>query len=352
MSTPDYYRILGVAPYSEDVVIQAAYRALMRRYHPDTNSSPDALKRATEINEAYEILRDPDRKAKYDAERKESQAKARSRTSQSNQSPPPPPPPFPPGQSARAAEPVAPNPVPDDRRNKWIATAIIGGFLLVSGLITSGIISDRRSSAAENNMAVENLTAENLVVEDDMNAVESPQPKPTLANISQTPVQFDDIESAAARFVEVLTKSGLSDARSVSEKCHAGVAAEPTWSSADWCAAFDYAAAHVDAQISKAAGWSTMPYFQFQAANQEDRYTEAGASDLFVSTRLSSIKTAAESAVDQAMAREIAKEQGRRQTSPGTGASEGPASNASVTPGDEPHARPGAANRSDDDRSR
>lgn len=56
---PDFYRVLGVAPYSEDVVIQAAYRALMRRYHPDTNRSPDAQKRATEINEAYAVLSDP-----------------------------------------------------------------------------------------------------------------------------------------------------------------------------------------------------------------------------------------------------------------------------------------------------
>ena len=67
--TSDCYAILGVSPSSEDVVIQAAYRALIRRYHPDANPSTEAAARVREINAAYAILRDPDRRAAYDAER-------------------------------------------------------------------------------------------------------------------------------------------------------------------------------------------------------------------------------------------------------------------------------------------
>ena len=67
--TADYYSILGVSPAAEDVVIGAAYRALIRHYHPDTNPDPAAQVRAREITAAYNVLRDPARRAKYDADR-------------------------------------------------------------------------------------------------------------------------------------------------------------------------------------------------------------------------------------------------------------------------------------------
>ena len=67
--TADYYSILGVSPAAEDVVIRAAYRALMRHYHPDTNPDPEAQARAREITAAFAVLRDPVRRAEYDANR-------------------------------------------------------------------------------------------------------------------------------------------------------------------------------------------------------------------------------------------------------------------------------------------
>ena len=68
--TADYYAILGVAPTSEDVVIRAAYVALMRRYHPDSNASPAAAERAKAITAAYAVLSDPDRRIDYDRARR------------------------------------------------------------------------------------------------------------------------------------------------------------------------------------------------------------------------------------------------------------------------------------------
>lgn len=308
MGTPDYYRILGVAPYSEDVVIQAAYRALMRRYHPDASNSADAGKRATEINEAYAVLGDPGRRERYDAERKATRARTNANsgsTSQRQQSAPPPPP-RPTGQANSAtAQPSRSTVQSDRRRGAWVATGLIGSFVLVSVLAAGG----GGVSVADKNMALENLTVDNLVIEADSVPAPTPPAPQTLENIPQTPVQFEDIESAAVRFVQALTKRGVSGARSVSEKCHAKVAAEPTWSSADWCAAFDYAAAHLDSKVSGASGWAPMPYFQFQAENQADRYKEAGAVEYLVNPRLRSIKTAAESAVSDAIDREIRKSQ-------------------------------------------
>ena len=64
----DHYSTLGVTPASEDVAIRGAYRALMRRYHPDADPSGEAAERAREINEAYRVLSDPERRARYDSE--------------------------------------------------------------------------------------------------------------------------------------------------------------------------------------------------------------------------------------------------------------------------------------------
>ena len=72
--TPDYYATLGVAPSSEDVVIRAAYLALMRRYHPDMNASAEAAARVRAITAAYAVLSDWDRRAEYDLLRAEGAA--------------------------------------------------------------------------------------------------------------------------------------------------------------------------------------------------------------------------------------------------------------------------------------
>ncbi len=67
--TVNHYATLGLSPTSEDVVIRAAYLALMRRYHPDRNASAGAAVRARAIAAAYAVLGDPERRAEYDAMR-------------------------------------------------------------------------------------------------------------------------------------------------------------------------------------------------------------------------------------------------------------------------------------------
>ena len=64
--TKDYYRILQIDPSAEQQAIEDAYHQLALKEHPDINSSPDATRRMQEINEAYETLHDPARRAKYD----------------------------------------------------------------------------------------------------------------------------------------------------------------------------------------------------------------------------------------------------------------------------------------------
>jgi len=62
----DYYSILGVSRSASTEEIQRAYRKLARTYHPDVNKDPAAEERFKEISEAYDVLSDPETRAKYD----------------------------------------------------------------------------------------------------------------------------------------------------------------------------------------------------------------------------------------------------------------------------------------------
>ena len=66
----DPYKVLQVDPEAEDEVIQAAYRRLAQKYHPDVATGPDAAARMAAINAAWEVLRDPARRASHDLGRR------------------------------------------------------------------------------------------------------------------------------------------------------------------------------------------------------------------------------------------------------------------------------------------
>lgn len=67
MTNRDYYEILGVSKDSSDAEIKKAYRKKAMKFHPDRNKGDaEAEKKFKEASEAYEVLRDPQKRARYD----------------------------------------------------------------------------------------------------------------------------------------------------------------------------------------------------------------------------------------------------------------------------------------------
>jgi DnaJ-class molecular chaperone len=63
----DYYRVLGVDRKADEQSIKSAYRKLARKHHPDVSKRAGAAEKFKEINEAYEVLSDPEKRRRYDS---------------------------------------------------------------------------------------------------------------------------------------------------------------------------------------------------------------------------------------------------------------------------------------------
>src|SRR5258706_6273763 len=67
MKYKDYYKFLGVERGAGDEEVKKAYRKLARKYHPDVSKEANAKEKSQEVSEAYETLRDKEKRAAYDS---------------------------------------------------------------------------------------------------------------------------------------------------------------------------------------------------------------------------------------------------------------------------------------------
>ena len=75
MQFKDYYKILGVDKAATAEDIKKSYRKLARKYHPDVSKEADAAARMAELNEAHEVLSDPEKRSAYDNLETQTQAR-------------------------------------------------------------------------------------------------------------------------------------------------------------------------------------------------------------------------------------------------------------------------------------
>jgi curved DNA-binding protein len=66
MQYKDYYKVMGLSRNATQDEVKRAYRKLARKYHPDVSKEPDAEAKFKELGEAYEVLKDPQKRAAYD----------------------------------------------------------------------------------------------------------------------------------------------------------------------------------------------------------------------------------------------------------------------------------------------
>jgi curved DNA-binding protein CbpA len=234
------YTLLNVLPDADPVVIEAAYKALMKRYHPDIHSGGVAVgeRMAAELNHAYRTLRDPDRRADYDAEERAREERrraelARAFTPPPNRAPPPPPRPEPGRAGKRAAA--------------WIGgagIAALGGAIYLLAQVAQvpappsarpGADTSERSTAA------------------------------TERAFRDQPVNRGQVESAVADFRDVAAASGLTGAAAYSEHCFAGQLQSPQIAQFDRCVAFDHVASRIDLRPEAQAQAPQQARFQPQS---------------------------------------------------------------------------------------
>lgn len=315
-TTGDLYAVLGVSSNADEVVIRAAFKALMLRYHPDTNRSEDATKRAAAINAAYAILGDPKKRAAYD----EAQRNFAGRTGGGS----PPPPPAPPKTTPKP--PPAPlNPMSSG--SKTLLTWLL--FIIVVGGVRVLTTAHSSASDVDNTLVADlNTTDDMAVMDDNMMAADGVQTAPEvptrgealglMANdmapeasaTSQTlsALNFQNIEGAAKSFDRVLARRGMAGARAASEACHAKLKAQLSWPAADNCVGFDLAARFVDQTVAREMKNSENQYFKFAADNAADSYSGLNSSYL-AGERVSRIREAIGPTVGQIIQARLARQE-------------------------------------------
>lgn len=283
MDDIDAYEVLGLSPRADDVVIRAAWKALIRKYHPDTSAAPDAAERSARINAAFKLLVSAEARAAYD----------RSRAPQ----PPPvrPPPPRPAARPAAAAPRRGRPPV--RRRRPGRKLALIGMAIALVGtpIFLAARHADALALPAPLQRTMDGIATNPTVARMGANAryllgLDAPpvlvsSSPPATATLGPPP----PLDRAA--IIATVDRFGRDTAAAVAEgrRCAAEAESAPAWAALDSCAAL-----HI-AGFAAASGMFGTPdpeatYFEVAAPLLPEHYAAIAADGATVTARLEAIR--------------------------------------------------------------
>lgn len=231
--TTSLYSILNVSPDADPAVIEAAYKALMKKYHPDVlvGQPASAQSRAAEINRAFRVLRDPERRAQYD-----SQEQARMAA-------------FRPGVQNPEMRDLHFQQMQPPKRSKAPALLLIA---VLAALIA--YVWQMTEETGQEQFA-SSIPAQPASVKDQMLQA-------TGISSAFPPVNPVNIERAVAESRRVNQKMGLMGLSAYSQDCFASQGRSAKLAELDFCVAFDNAASAYDARSARAYSLPELPRFQ------------------------------------------------------------------------------------------
>lgn len=302
----DPYEVLGVPDDAGTAIIRHAYRAMMRKYHPDLNSDEHAAASARAVNEAYRLLRDPTSRARCDQDRKRLRQ-------------------FPRDQYAAHFPRIVAR---VDPRNKlmqrdwdvrhaglpFLAFILISAALLTAA-VTSGIFdpevisfpnTEKSRADLGQSHSIDVMIAK-FVENDPASSAASSEARTDIQTKASEEQQFSDKESSlslsdvaesSGKFAEVSLKSGMVGAEHYSMNCHWNLKLSPSLRDADRCASFDYTAAYVDTDVARSTHSARNAYFQLHNKLQQEDYRLNGVPVYAAEERITDIRNAVRSIVD------------------------------------------------------
>jgi curved DNA-binding protein CbpA len=282
-----HYKTLQVSTDADTEVIEAAYKALIKKHHPDRHpAGPSAGERvASDLNRAWHVLRDPDRRAAYDAEEKARQERHKVELARA----------FPETVPGRAVEPVRRPPVPPApaRKGQRIAAGV---GLLGIGVLVGAIVLMARGSGGLDAKLVEAAPAVAAEAVARLPGLPGMDTDFDEAAFRALPVNRQQVFTAVAEFKRISDRGGLPAAARFSEKCFADQARSRGLGEFDFCVAFDHAAGRTDLLPNA----PDEPRFQPQTAMA--RHIQAAATSLskdttIIEARLFEIRRVTDSAL-------------------------------------------------------
>lgn len=274
----DPYEVLGLSRRADDVVVRAAWKALMRKYHPDTSTAPDAAERAAKINAAFKLLVTPEARKAYDRRSK----------------------PAPPPPRSNVSRPMAsgrPNRTAPPSRRPWLGrTLMTTAFLLaacaalyasMNDMIPRPVQQFADRLVADPAVASMRESAHRLIGFSVVPAYAAP-PEAAEPLAEPPPMNEAAIAARVEAFDRLIAQGGTSVAAEA-RNCIERAGGDADWAQLDDCAAL-YLAGQAKAEGLLGPSDPALGYFGEAALSLPERYAALSDDNKLIAARISRIR--------------------------------------------------------------